>query len=211
VQHAGAAGTEARRAGRLDADDPHALVVEEAAEQPDRVRAAPDARHHGVGKPPLGGKDLLARLATDHGLELPDELRIGVRPHARADHVVGGLDVGDPVADRLARGLFQRPRPELDGEHLGAEQVHALDVRLLALHVLGAHEDHALEAEARAHGRGRDAVLAGSRLRDDALLAQPAGHEGLPEGIVDLVRAGVAQVFALEVDALRLREPLCVV
>ena len=43
----------------------------------------------------------------------------------------------------------------------------------LAAHVLGAHVDDALEAEARADRRRRDAVLARAGLGDDALLAEP--------------------------------------
>ena len=38
----------------------------------------------------------------------------GRRADARADQVVRRLDVRDPVADRLARRLLQRPRAELD-------------------------------------------------------------------------------------------------
>ena len=68
---------------------------------------------------------------------------------------------------------LQRPRAELDRAHLGAEQVHPLDVRALPAHVLGAHVDDALEAEARADRRRRDAVLAGAGLGDDPPLAEP--------------------------------------
>ena len=92
--------------------------------------------------------------------------------------------------------------PNSTGAHLGAEQVHPLDVRRLAAHVLGAHVDDALEAEAGADGRGRDAVLAGAGLGDDPLLAEPRGEHRLAERVVELVRAGVEQVLALQVDAL---------
>ena len=83
---------------------------------------------------------------------------------------------------------------------LGAFSTHALDVRLLAAHVLGAHVDDALEPEQRARRGGRDAVLAGARLRDHSGLAHAAGEQRLPQRIVDLVRAGVRQVLALEPD-----------
>jgi hypothetical protein len=53
---------------------------------------------------------------------------------------------------------------------------------------------------ARGDGGRRDAVLARAGLGDDARLAHAAGEQRLPDGVVDLVRAGVVQVFALEVD-----------
>ena len=115
---------------------------------------------------------------------------------------MGRLDVRDPVADRLARRLLQRLRAEVDAAHLGAEQPHPLDVGTLAAHVLFAHVDDAVEAEARADRRGGDAVLAGAGLGDDPLLAEPPREHRLAERVVQLVRAGVEEVLALEVDAL---------
>ena len=41
---------------------------------------------------------------------------------------------------------------------------------------------------------------AGAGLGDDALLAHAFGQQDLADAVVDLVRAGVVQVFALEVD-----------
>jgi hypothetical protein len=125
-----------------------------------------------------------------------------VRADAGADQVVRRLDVRDPVADRLARCLLQRARAELDGQDLGAEQPHPLDVRALPAHVLRAHVDDALEPEPGADGRSGDAVLSRSRLGDDAPLAEPDREQRLAKRVVDLVRAGVAQVLALEQDPL---------
>ena len=103
--------------------------------------------------------------------------------------------------------------PASTGDDRRAEQLHPLHVRALAPHVLGAHVDDALEPEQRARGRGRDAVLAGAGLGDDARLAHALGEQALAERVVDLVRAGVQQVLALEVDRVpdRLRQPLGVV
>ena len=91
--------------------------------------------------------------------------------------------------------------PSLTGVDLGAEQLHAEDVQRLALDVDGAHVDLARQAEQRAGGRGGDAVLAGAGLGDDARLAHAARQQHLADAVVDLVRAGVAEVLALEVDA----------
>ncbi len=126
---------------------------------------------------------------------------------------MGVGDVGDPVADRRRDGLLERARPGVDGLDLRAHQPHPLDVGLLAAHVLGAHVDDALDAEQRARGRGRDAVLAGAGLGDDARLAHPHGEQALAERVVDLVGAGVEQVLALEVHGVAdlVREALRVV
>src|SRR4029453_6069261 len=129
------------------------------------------------------------------------ERESGAGAGAGADEIVRRLDVRDPVADRLARRFLQSLRAELDGAHLGPQEPHALDVRMLTAHFLGTHVDDALEPEAGAHGRRRDAVLPGSRLRDDAALAEARGEQDLSERVVDLVRARVVEVLALEHDA----------
>ena len=62
-----------------------------------------------------------------------------------------------------------------------------------------------------AGGGGGDAVLTGAGLGDDPVLAHPLGEQRLTEGVVDLVRAGVGEVFPLEEDACsagRLAQPL---
>ena len=43
-------------------------------------------------------------------------------------------------------------------------------------------------------------MLAGARLGDDPPLAHPPGEKRLAQGVVDLVRTGVIEVLALEVD-----------
>ena len=51
-----------------------------------------------------------------------------------------------------------------------------------------------------AHRRRGDAVLARAGLGDHALLAHAPREQDLADAVVDLVRAGVAEVLALEVD-----------
>ena len=82
----------------------------------------------------------------------------------------------------------------------GAEQLHAEDVERLPPHVLGAHEDLALQAEQRGDRRRRHAVLPGAGFGDDARLAHAARQQSLADRVVDLVRAGVTEVLALQVD-----------
>jgi len=81
-----------------------------------------------------------------------------------------------------------------------AEQFHALHIRALTARVLDAHVDDALEIEQRTDGRRGDTVLAGASLGDDPPLAHSLSEQRLPECVVDLVRAGVVEILALEID-----------
>ena len=60
-----------------------------------------------------------------------------------------------------------------------------------------------VEAEQRARGGGRDAVLARAGLGDHASLAHVLREQHLAEHVVDLVRARVREVLALQVDRAR--------
>jgi hypothetical protein len=74
-----------------------------------------------------------------------------------------------------------------------------LHVGCLAAGVLNAHVDHALEVEQRTHGGSRHAVLARASLGDDPVLAHALGEQRLAERVVELVRACVVEILALEV------------
>ena len=90
--------------------------------------------------------------------------------------------------------------PLVDGHDRRAEQLHAEDVERLPRDVHLAHVDDAFEAEHRADRRAGDAVLPRAGLGDDARLAHPLGEQPLAERVVDLVRAGMREVFALQPD-----------
>ena len=109
-------------------------------------------------------------------------------------------DVRHPVAHRLVDGLLQRLLAGVHRHHLRAEHLHAIHIQRLPLAIHRAHVDDALQPE---HGgdRGRgDAVLARAGLGDDARLAHAPGQQDLADGVVDLVRAGVEQILALEIN-----------
>ena len=90
--------------------------------------------------------------------------------------------------------------PALTEHDLGAEHLHAQDVERLPLAIHRAHIDDALEPEHGGDGGRGDAVLPRAGLGDDARLAHAPGEQDLADAVVDLVRAGVEEVFALEVD-----------
>ena len=123
-----------------------------------------------------------------------------MRSRHRADAIERVVHIGDPVAQCLVHRILQRARPRLHRDHLGAQHFHANHVRLLPFDVDRAHINEAFKPEARAQRCGRDAMLAGAGLGDDALLAHAPRHHDLAEHIVDLVGAGVIELLALEID-----------
>ena len=93
---------------RFDADQLHPLIGDEGMKHADRIAAAADAGEHLVGQPALGIQNLSPRFFADDAMEIADHHRIRMRAQRRAKQVVRGLDVGDPVAHRLADRVLQR-------------------------------------------------------------------------------------------------------
>ena len=188
-------------ASSLEAVELHVGVVEEGMEDADRIRSAAHARCHGIREPAGECEHLLPRLLADDLLKVTHHRRERVRPGRRAEDVVGGRDAGDPLAVGVVDRVLEGAGSGGHRHDLGAEQAHACDVERLALGVDLAHEDRALEAEQGGRRGGGDAVLSRPGLGDHALLADALGEQGLAEHVVDLVRAGVVEVLALQDDA----------
>jgi len=87
-----------------------------------------------------------------------------------------------------------------DRYQLAAEDLHLGDVRVFLLDVHLAHMNLAGNADQRAGGSQGNPVLAGASLRDHLLLAHEFGQQRLAQAVIDLVRAGVVQVFALQIN-----------
>ena len=146
------------------------------------------------------GEELLPRLLADAELEIAHHERERMRARGGADavdRVLVFLRVGHK---RRVHGLLERLEPEGDGDDVRAEHLHARDVRGLLGDVDLAHIDIALHAEV---GRGRregDAVLASAGFGDELFLAHELREQALAHAVVELVRAGVVQILALEID-----------
>ena len=185
---------------RFDADAGGLFFFQEVGEDAHGVGAAADAGDDVVGQPILGFEDLGFGFVADDGLKVAHHHRVGVGPRDGADDVEGVAGVGDPVAYRVVHGVFEGLGAALDGVDLGAQELHPKDVEGLALHVLGTHEDFALQPQQGRDGGGGHAVLPRARFGDDPLFAQPLGDETLQNRVVDLVGPGVVEIFAFEVD-----------
>ena len=110
------------------------------------------------------------------------------------------LDAAGPLAHGLADRVLERARAAVHRVHLRAQQPHAVDIERLPLGVLAAHEHLALHAHERGDGRGSNAVLSRAGFCDHAGLAHLFRQQHLSQHVVDLVRARVVEVLALEVD-----------
>ncbi len=188
------------QARRLDPHHAHPGILEKRMEQPHGIGAAADTGQQQVGEPPFGFEELGARLAADHRLEIAHQHRVGVRAGHRADDVEGVAHVGHPVAQGLVHGILEGGGAAGHRVDPGAEQLHAEDVQRLAADVLLPHEDVALHAEQGGDRGGGHAVLAGAGLGNHLALAHAPGQQRLADGVVDLVRPGVVEILALEVD-----------
>jgi hypothetical protein len=122
-------------------------------------------------------------VAHDHG--------IGVRADHRANEIVRGRDVGDPVAQGLALRIFERLGAAGDWVHRRSQQLHSLDVHLLALDVARPHVDLRMQPKHRAGHSDGYAMRSRSRLRNHALLPHRTRQQRLAEGIVEGMGAAV--------------------
>ncbi len=211
LQNAGARSGEALRGGEacgvfaefvaaaagFDADHFYGFVFQKFVEQADGVGTAADAGKKMRGQAIFRSENLRAGFAADAGVEIAHHRGIRMRAENRAEKIVRGADVGDPVAHGFVDGVFQSATAGTYADDFRAEHAHAGNVERLARHVFRAHVHDTFESEMRGDGGGGDAVLACSGFRDDARLFHLHCEQALPDGVVDFVRAGVQQVFAL--------------
>ena len=143
------------------------------------------------GRRLLTGQYCRPRFLADHQMKIAHHHRIRMRSVSRAEDIMGGADVGHPIAHRFIDRFFQRL---LSGRHFHdfrAEHLHPGHIERLPLRIHRAHIDHALEAGACRDGRGGHAMLSRAGLGDDPPFAHPLGEDDLAQGVVDFVRAGV--------------------
>ncbi len=184
----------------FNADDTDALVVKERMEDADGIRSATDGRDDHIRQAAFRLEHLCLGFLADDRLEVTNHLRVRMRTGSGADQVVGILDIGNPVTQRLVHGILERAVAGRDRLYLGAKQLHAENVRGLARDVGSAHVDDTRQAEARCDRCRRNAVLSGTGFCDDAGLAHALGKQDLAKAIVDLVRTRVVQLFTFEVN-----------
>ena len=189
-----------RPAGRLHPDQLGG-GVDEAREDADGVGPPAHAGGDHVGIAPVEqGRALGPGLDADDPVELAHHPRVRVRAHDRA-RGSSGWSPRVATQSRMASltASFSVRLPDMAGDHLGAQQAHAEHVEGLARRCRPrpCRPCTSMPSRAAAVARGH-AVLAGTGLGHQAGLAHAPGQQGLAQHVVDLVRAGVVEVLALE-------------
>ena len=171
-------------------------------EQADRVRAAADA---GERRGPAGGprRPCICAAASSPMTRCRSRTIVGYGcgPIAEPEDVMGRRDVRDPVAHRLVDRVLERGAAARDRADLGAEGAHPQHVRRLAR---GCPRRPCRRRRAGPSSAQAVAVATpcwpapvSAMTRD---LPRRRVRSAWPEGVVDLVGAGVGEVLALEVE-----------
>ena len=187
-------------AAGFDSGQAHIEVLKECEEDTDGVGTTADASRDFVGQATFFFENLAAALLADHAVEVAHHHRKGMRTESRADNVVSGAHVGNPVAHSLVDRFFKRSLASGHTAHFRTTEAHTIDIERLTSHVLLAHVDDTFEAHLGAHRGSSDTMLPGTGLGDDTFLTHPLRQEGLAESVVDLMCAGMEKVFALQID-----------
>ena len=180
--------------------NPHPVVVNVVIDSAGGIAPATHAGHQHIG---IVAACLLLQLfldfLRDDALQARHHVGVGVWTYGAAYNIKSVGRMAAPVADGFVGGILQRPVAGLDGTHLGPQHLHPLYVDMLALHVQRSLIHHARHVHQRTHRCRCHAVLAGTRLSDDTLLAHLLGKQYLTDGVVDLVSTRVVKVFAFQV------------
>ena len=189
-------------AAGLDRDPAHS-IVQEGEQQTQTVAASARASQDDLRQRSGLLQHLGPGLLADDRLEAAHQGREGMGPQRGTQDVVGPVAAPSPGAQGLVHGLLEGSLPRLHGHDFGAEEPHARHIRRLPGHVGDAHVHRAGQTQPGAGGGGGHAVLARAGLGDDLRLAHAPGEDRLGQGIVDLVGAGVGEVFPLQEESLQ--------
>lgn len=133
-------------------------------------------------------------------MELPDNRGERMGPGRSAEEIVGFMECSGPIAECLIHRVFKCSGSGINGYDFRVHQLHTEDIWLLSRDVFCSHIDHALEPQESTSECGGGAVLARSRLRNDASLSHTFSQEGLSEDLVRLMCTTVYEVLTLEKD-----------
>src|ERR1700736_2837720 len=95
----------------FDADHSDMSILKKGMKQADGVPAPADARDEQIRKPFFAFENLAARLNADNALKIAHHHRVWVRAQNRAQYIMSGPHVGDPIAHRFVDRFLERGLP----------------------------------------------------------------------------------------------------
>src|SRR5690606_26555692 len=176
----------------------HIGLVNVRVEDSHGIGAAAHRRDDVVGLRTCVDRHLFQAFLANDRLEVAHHHGVRVRAGNGTDDVEGRFDVGHPVAHSFIERVLQGTRARVYRHDLRTQQLHAVNVRRLPPYVFRAHVDNAFHAIARRDSRRGHTMLPGACFCNDAGFAQPTREEYLPDAVIDLVRTGMVEVFALK-------------
>ena len=187
-------------AGRFATDQPDALILDEVVKASDGVGAAAHTGDDRIGQATFFFQNLCLDLPGNDCLKIPYHGGERMGSHHRAETIVGVINPAGPLPHGLRDGVFEGGSAGFDRDHLSPQQTHPVDVEGLADGVLFAHKDNAFHSHEGSCGGRRNPVLARAGLSNQAGFPHLLGQQGLAQDVVDLVCAGMVQIFPLEIN-----------
>ena len=179
----------------------HTIVVHIVIDGACCVRSTTDAGNEVVG---IIATNLFFKLPfyflRNHTLHTCHQVGIRMRSHGRANDIERVAGMAAPVADGCATSIAQCHVTSTNRVHLGTQHLHSFNVGVLALHIGSTHKHLAFHVHQRTYGSCCHTMLSGSSLADDTRLTHLLGQQNLSDGVVNLVRTSVVQVFTLQVQ-----------
>src|SRR6266404_1976330 len=128
----------------FNSDHSNMSIVQKRMEQANGVAAAADTGDEQIRQTTFAFENLMARLNANDSLKIADHHGVRMGAENRAQYIMSGAHVRDPVAHRFVDRFLERGLPSCDRNNFRAEKFHARDVERLAFHIDPAHVNHAL-------------------------------------------------------------------
>lgn len=103
-----------------------------------------------------------------------------------------------PILERSCNSVFENPRSMLDCDDLCSEHLHPEHIGALTVVVDFAHINRTSKSHLSSHSSGCETMLTGTSFSDDPLFSHSLGDQGMPETMIDLMRASMQESFVFE-------------
>src|SRR5207244_9477972 len=141
-------------ASGFDADHPHMSILQEGMQQTDGVAAAADACDEQIRQARFAFENLASRFNPDDALKIAHHHRVRMRAEHRAQYIMSGVHVRDPIAHRFVDCFLERGLAGGDWNNFRSEKFHARDVDRLPFPVDLPHATYAFATKKHRYCRG---------------------------------------------------------